>query len=204
MPSAIALRFSPRRPKSNWTATNLERARRMIAQSKKMTRAGPPDAAGQASWRRPSEATHDRLPRVRRLSASARPGSTSSSSLEYVDPAYGAVHHLTVAAYMLQHSSQLSREGWLLRTEAAQASSFERTPSRLTGCAARSPLTWTAGGAGSRSSPWTASRFSRRPAWSRTIHECSSRRRHRLTGLTSPPGLGLTLDGQRASEIGET
>jgi uncharacterized protein YdeI (YjbR/CyaY-like superfamily) len=34
-----ALRFSPRRPKSNWTPTNLERARRMI-EAKKMTKAG--------------------------------------------------------------------------------------------------------------------------------------------------------------------
>ena len=32
---------------------------------------------------------------------------------EFEDPAYGAVHHLTVAAYMLQHSSKLTREGWL-------------------------------------------------------------------------------------------
>ena len=27
--------------------------------------------------------------------------------------AYGAVHNLTVATYMIQHSSKLSREGWL-------------------------------------------------------------------------------------------
>ena len=33
--------------------------------------------------------------------------------LEFTNPDYGAVHHLTVAAYMLQHSSKLSREGWL-------------------------------------------------------------------------------------------
>jgi hypothetical protein len=32
---------------------------------------------------------------------------------EFEDLAYGAVHHLTVAAYMLQHSSKLTREGWL-------------------------------------------------------------------------------------------
>ncbi len=32
---------------------------------------------------------------------------------EFSDPAFGAVHHLTVAAYMLQHSSRLSRDGWL-------------------------------------------------------------------------------------------
>jgi hypothetical protein len=32
---------------------------------------------------------------------------------EFSDPAYGAVHHLTVAAYMLQHSSHLTKEGWL-------------------------------------------------------------------------------------------
>ena len=41
-----ALRFSPRRPKSNWTETNRERARRLIAEGK-MTAAGraalPPD-----------------------------------------------------------------------------------------------------------------------------------------------------------------
>lgn len=31
---------------------------------------------------------------------------------EYVEAGYGAVHHLTVAAYMLQHPQQLSEEGW--------------------------------------------------------------------------------------------
>jgi uncharacterized protein YdeI (YjbR/CyaY-like superfamily) len=34
-----ALRFSPRRPKSNWTETNKERARKLIAEGK-MTEAG--------------------------------------------------------------------------------------------------------------------------------------------------------------------
>lgn len=32
--------------------------------------------------------------------------------LEFTDPDYGAVHHLTVAAYMLQHPSRLSLKGW--------------------------------------------------------------------------------------------
>ncbi len=32
--------------------------------------------------------------------------------LEFTDPGYGAVHHLTVATYMLQHSSRMTREGW--------------------------------------------------------------------------------------------
>ena len=34
-------------------------------------------------------------------------------ALEFTDAGYGAVHHLTVTAYMLQHSSRLTREGWL-------------------------------------------------------------------------------------------
>lgn len=33
-------------------------------------------------------------------------------ALEFSDPGYGAVHHLTVAAFMLQHSSRLSLQGW--------------------------------------------------------------------------------------------
>jgi len=33
--------------------------------------------------------------------------------LEFTDAGYGVVHHLTVAVYMLQHSSKLTREGWL-------------------------------------------------------------------------------------------
>src|SRR5574342_566687 len=37
--------------------------------------------------------------------------------LEFTDPAYGAVHHLTVATYMLQHSSKLTRAGWLHERE---------------------------------------------------------------------------------------
>jgi Family of unknown function (DUF5946) len=32
--------------------------------------------------------------------------------LEFSDPDYGAVHHLTVASYMLQHSSKLTGDGW--------------------------------------------------------------------------------------------
>jgi hypothetical protein len=32
---------------------------------------------------------------------------------EFEDSRYGRVHNLTVSAYMLQHSSKLSREGWL-------------------------------------------------------------------------------------------
>lgn len=38
-------------------------------------------------------------------------------ALEFTDAGYGAVHHLTVTAYMLQHSSQLTREGWLHERE---------------------------------------------------------------------------------------
>jgi len=34
-------------------------------------------------------------------------------ALEFSDMGYGAVHNLTVATYMLQHSSKMSREGWL-------------------------------------------------------------------------------------------
>ena len=37
--------------------------------------------------------------------------------LEFTDSGYGAVHHLTVTAYMLQHSSRLTREGWLHERE---------------------------------------------------------------------------------------
>ena len=33
-------------------------------------------------------------------------------ALEFTDPAYGAVHNLTVPAYYLQHPSLLSRKGW--------------------------------------------------------------------------------------------
>ena len=33
-------------------------------------------------------------------------------ALEYPNPAYGQVHHFTVLAYMLQHPSQLSADGW--------------------------------------------------------------------------------------------
>ncbi len=44
-----ATRFSPRRPKSNWTNTNKDRARKMIAAGR-MTKAGseslPPDVKG--------------------------------------------------------------------------------------------------------------------------------------------------------------
>ncbi len=37
--------------------------------------------------------------------------------LEFTDSGYGIVHHLTVAAYMLQHSSKLTKEGWLFERD---------------------------------------------------------------------------------------
>ena len=37
--------------------------------------------------------------------------------LEFTDAGYGAVHHLTVAAYMVQHSSKMTREGWMYERE---------------------------------------------------------------------------------------
>ena len=32
--------------------------------------------------------------------------------LEFTDAGYGAVHHLTVATFMVQHSSRMTHEGW--------------------------------------------------------------------------------------------
>jgi len=37
--------------------------------------------------------------------------------LEFTDAGYGTVHHLTVAAYMIQHSSKLTKEGWLFERD---------------------------------------------------------------------------------------
>ena len=34
-------------------------------------------------------------------------------ALEFSDTGYAAVHHLTVATYMLQHSSKLTKKGWM-------------------------------------------------------------------------------------------
>jgi hypothetical protein len=33
--------------------------------------------------------------------------------LEFTDPGYGAVHNLTVCTFMVQHSSRMSKEGWM-------------------------------------------------------------------------------------------
>lgn len=48
--------------------------------------------------------------------------------LEFTDTGYGIVHHLTVAAYMLQHSSQLTREGWLHERELLREFLVEQKP----------------------------------------------------------------------------
>ena len=50
---------------------------------------------------------------------------------EFTDPGFGAVHHLTVTAYMLQHSSQLSREGWLYEREMLRRFLLEGQPPAL-------------------------------------------------------------------------
>ncbi len=38
-------------------------------------------------------------------------------ALEFTDMGYGAVHNLTVATYMIQHSSKLTKEGWLFERD---------------------------------------------------------------------------------------
>jgi hypothetical protein len=48
--------------------------------------------------------------------------------LEFTDADYGAVHHLTVAAYMVQHSSKLTREGWLHERELLREFLVENKP----------------------------------------------------------------------------
>ena len=48
--------------------------------------------------------------------------------LEFTDTGYGSVHHLTVAAYMLQHSSKLTREGWLHERELLREFLIENKP----------------------------------------------------------------------------
>jgi len=47
---------------------------------------------------------------------------------EFQDPSYGTVHHLTVATYMLQHSSKLTREGWLHMRELLREFLVENKP----------------------------------------------------------------------------
>jgi hypothetical protein len=47
---------------------------------------------------------------------------------EFEDPGYGAVHHLTVAAYMLQHSSKLTKEGWLFERNLLRQFIIEKKP----------------------------------------------------------------------------
>jgi len=47
---------------------------------------------------------------------------------EFEDAGYGAVHHLTVTAYMLQHSSKLTRAGWLYDRELLREFLVENKP----------------------------------------------------------------------------
>lgn len=47
---------------------------------------------------------------------------------EFEDPGYGAVHHLTVAAYMIQHSSKLTKEGWLFERNLLREFLIEKKP----------------------------------------------------------------------------
>ncbi len=47
---------------------------------------------------------------------------------EFSEAGYGAVHNLTVATYMLQHSSKLTREGWLYERELLREFLVENKP----------------------------------------------------------------------------
>ncbi len=48
--------------------------------------------------------------------------------LEFTDAGYGIVHHLTVATYMVQHSSKLTKEGWLFERELLREFLVENKP----------------------------------------------------------------------------
>jgi len=48
--------------------------------------------------------------------------------LEFTDAGYGAVHHLTIATYMVQHSSKLTREGWLFERDLLREFLVENKP----------------------------------------------------------------------------
>ncbi len=47
---------------------------------------------------------------------------------EFSQPGYGAVHHLTVATYMLQHSSKLTKEGWNYERDLLREFLVEKKP----------------------------------------------------------------------------
>ena len=49
-------------------------------------------------------------------------------ALEFTDAGFGAIHHLTVTAYMIQHSSKLTREGWLHERELLREFLVENKP----------------------------------------------------------------------------
>ena len=49
-------------------------------------------------------------------------------ALEFTDASYGAVHHLTVAAYMVQHSSKMTPEGWLFERNLLREFLIENKP----------------------------------------------------------------------------
>jgi len=51
--------------------------------------------------------------------------------LEFSDTGYGLVHNLTVTTYMLQHSSRLTREGWLHERELLREFLVENKPPRF-------------------------------------------------------------------------
>ncbi len=48
--------------------------------------------------------------------------------LEFTDAGYGAVHHLTVATYMVQHSSKMTREGWMYERDLLRQFLVENKP----------------------------------------------------------------------------
>lgn len=52
--------------------------------------------------------------------------------LEFTNAGYGVVHHLTVATFMVQHSSRMTREGWLYERELLREFLIEnKTPAMI-------------------------------------------------------------------------
>ena len=48
--------------------------------------------------------------------------------LEFTNADYGVVHHLTMATFMVQHSSRMTREGWIYERELLREFLIENKP----------------------------------------------------------------------------
>ena len=121
-------------------------------------------------------------------------------ALEFSEAGYGAVHHLTVAAFMLQHSSRLTRQGWLEMRGLLREFLVENKPPSFIRKQNKDKVD--SGKRQFKIKSKTGERIISQPTWTRTICDVRVENAEAYCADVNEWARAALEDGEKISEIG--